>query len=93
VGTLSERTHDYSVRYWGHDYAIHSGRDGGQWLNVSGWGRGIEPADYLILRAGPQGTTRYQVAAIEYSDNPSDMWNAELTFAPRLEPAPLMETL
>lgn len=77
-------THDYTDRGWGHDYTIHTIHDGGQRLSVSGWGDGIQEGDYLILKNGERGS-RYVVSSISYYDDPSDMWKAELTFAPRMQ--------
>lgn len=80
--THTPTTHDYSIRTWGHDYTVHNVNDGGELLDVSGWGRGIRANDYLIMPNG-NGTTRYQVSTIKYYHDPSDMWNATLVFAPR----------
>jgi len=75
------RTHDYSKRYWGHDY-IFNPVDGGKRGQMSGWGEGIKAGDYLILQNG-DATTRYQVTHIEYHNDPEDMWIADVKFAPR----------
>jgi hypothetical protein len=83
-------THDYTRRTWGHDYCILAAHDAGQRLDASGWGpmAGLRPriqrGDYLILVGkGGVGSTRYQVAGIEYRMDPADMWFATLRFAPR----------
>lgn len=77
-------THDYTTRYWGHDYTIINYIDDGQFLSVMGWGRGIKKDDFLILRNG-NGGTRYKVNRINYKADPKDMWDAYLSFAPRTQ--------
>lgn len=76
------QTHDYTRRYYGHDYSIRQAADGGTRLRMTGWGVGIVAGDYLILRNG-DGTTRYQVEQIDYCNDPRDMWFADVAFAPR----------
>lgn len=75
-------THDYSKPRWGRAVEVLSIEDGGQWLRVAGFGRAVGVEDFLIL-PNRDGTTRYQVAAIEYKNNPPDMWFADLVFRPR----------
>lgn len=77
-------THDYTQRYWGHDYTWQS-VDGGLTANVLGWGIGLRTGDYLLLpnRETPDGKTRYQIKSIRYYRDPNDMWDAKLVFAPR----------
>lgn len=79
---LMQKTHDYTQRFWGHDFAIHEVIDKGRKLRTSGFGRGIREGDYLIL-PNEGHTTRYQVENIEYMLDPDDMWFAGLVFAPR----------
>ncbi len=79
---VSPKNHDYTVRTWGHDYTITTVIDGGSCLHLVGWGHGIENGDYLILPNGDE-TTRYMVESIKYKSDPSDMWSAKATFAPR----------
>jgi hypothetical protein len=74
-------THDYTRRGWGHDYTFDP-IDGGKRGQMTGWGRGIEDGDFLILKNG-EGETRYRVENIGYSLDPPDMWFAAVTFAPR----------
>lgn len=38
--TSAQSTHDYTRRYWGHDYSIHRVVDGGQQLRRVRLGRG-----------------------------------------------------
>lgn len=75
------RTHDYTVREWGHD-SVFTPIDGGQRASVSGWGYGLERGDYALFPNGER-TTRYRIDRIEYYRDPPDMWHAEMTFAPR----------
>lgn len=82
--TPSERervTHDYTVREWGHDYTYQP-IDGGLKGKMVGWGVGIEPGDYLIL-PNRDTTTRVRVDRIGYHLDPPDMWEADVSFAPR----------
>ncbi len=76
------KTHDYTRRTFGHDFAITKIFEGGMRVSMMGWGRGISKGDFMILPDG-HGTTRYQIASIRYYDNPSDMWRATAEFAPR----------
>ena len=78
------RTHDYTERYWGHDYTFDP-IDDGMKGHAMGWGTGIEVGDYLLLQNGSD-STRYKVDSINYYADPSDMWSAELSFAPRPRP-------
>lgn len=75
------QTHDYTERYWGHDYTFKP-LVGGLHGRMTGWGRGIKGGDYLIIQNG-QETSRYIVDSISYYRDPSDMWEAEVSFAPR----------
>lgn len=84
------KTHDYTNRYWGHDFAIH--KVDGLRLDMSGWGDGLEVGDFLILpnnRAmggdGARSTTRYRVESVRYTYDPPDMWFVIAVFAPRQE--------
>ena len=81
-------THDYTRRYWGHDYTITDVKSGGQRIFMSGWGRGINKGDFLLLEsqsADPKAnkSTRYKVASARYHADPSDLWAIEAVFAPR----------
>lgn len=78
----TNQTHDYTNRYWGHDYSISQAYDGGQTIEISGWGSGIKKGDYLLLRRGDD-STRYKVKGIRYESDPRDMWFATAKFAPR----------
>jgi hypothetical protein len=82
VSEQEPKTHDYSRPSWGHDYSTVAVIDGGRRLRLGGWGHGISPGDYLILRNWGD-TTRYRVETIEYCENPRDMWFANVAFAPR----------
>lgn len=74
--------HDYTVRGWGHEVIITQVR--GMIIDAVGWGSGVREGDYLLIPNG-DGTTRYQVETITYYPDPSDMWQAELLYAPREE--------
>lgn len=75
-------THDYTHRYWGHDYAILRIEDSGKRLSASGWGRGLAVGDFMLLQ-NEGSSTRYKVEEISYKSDPPDMWSATLSFAPR----------
>ena len=75
-------THDLSDRVWGRNYNIMESIDRGMKLDLIGWHIGIEDGDYLILKNGSD-TTRYVVESINYFSDPSDMWSASVSFAPR----------
>jgi hypothetical protein len=79
---FDHKTHDYTHRYWGHDYNILQILEQGYRLEMMGWGNGIRPGDYLII-ANKDNTTRYKVDTIKYYSDPPDMWAAKLSFAPR----------
>ena len=81
------KTHDYTAPAWGHDYVIHEIIDNGNTLKMMGWGTGLCKGHFLLLRNGTE-STRYQVAEIEYFDDPRDMWRVTATFAPRTETPP-----
>jgi hypothetical protein len=76
------KTHDFSAREWGHNYNILDIKNEGLEINIAGWGRGLSNDDYIIIRNGDD-TTRYKLDAIEYEHDPSDMWFASASFAPR----------
>lgn len=78
-------THDYTQRYWGHDYVIMELIAEGQKLKTCGWGNDIKKNDYLILENNGN-STRYRVKEIRYENDPRDMWFATLGFAPRERP-------
>ena len=76
-------THDYRDhnRYWGHDIVFRP-IDGGHKASASGWGNGLKRGDYILMSNG-DGETRYKIDKIEYCLDPTDMWHADLSFAPR----------
>lgn len=77
------RTHDYTRRYWGHDFAITQVFDGGQHIKVAAWGEGVSEGDYLILPNG-DATTRYRIGKIKRPVfGPGDQWFADCGFCPR----------
>jgi hypothetical protein len=80
---MTNTTHDYTSRYWGHDYAITKVIEDGQQLEVMGWGHGLSKGDFLLLQNGTD-STRYQIKRVKYFTDPKDMWSANLLFAPRI---------
>lgn len=77
-------THDYTKRYWGHDYVFHP-ESGGLKAHMMGWGHGLKAGHFLILQNGA-GSTRYQIKKVKYFDDPPDMWDASVVFSPRQPP-------
>ena len=75
-------THDYTHRGWGHDYIVREVFDGGHVIQVTGFGFGLKPRDYILMQNEGK-TTRYQIDTINYYADPDDMWNATMFFAPR----------
>lgn len=75
------KTYDYTKRYIGHDFIFHP-QDAGLKGHMYGWGLGLVNSDYLILPNGIDNT-RYQIKSISYFLDPSDMWTADVIFAPR----------
>ena len=71
--------HDYTNRYWGHDYTITDVIDGGQQLIAMGWGHGLRVGDFIKIQ-NKDSTTHYRIDEIEYMSDPSDMWDATLIF-------------
>lgn len=75
-------THDYTVRYWGHDYSIQLIE--GETMLMMGWGLEITPGDYLMLfNERIQRLVYYEVTEIDYFIDPIDMWTATVQFVPR----------
>lgn len=76
-------THDYSKRYWGHDYTF-TPIDKGMKADMIGWGKGILAGDYMILEGNTDGsTTRYRVDDISYFSDPNNMFYIKASFALR----------
>ena len=75
-------THDYTKRCWGWSYEIIKIEDGGKRLHLAGWGEDIKQGDYMLMEHDGK-TTRYVFKEIKYCADPTDMWFAWLSFAPR----------
>lgn len=84
---MKPKTHNYTDRFFGHDYVITEVCDNGQKLNMMGWGHGISAGDYILLvrdeKNGTRADTRYKVETITYMADPKDMWTMVAAFAPR----------
>lgn len=77
------RTIDLSAKSWGRDYTF-TPIDGGVKGSVMGWSTPLpREGDYLILRDGPDRTTRYRVKSVKAMHDPPDMFAADVEFAPR----------
>ena len=75
-------THDYTSTGWGHNITILNIKDDGLSISLVGWGMGLSDNDYIIIKNGA-GTTRYRLDSVEYKRDPTDMWIASASFAPR----------
>ena len=77
-------THDYTARYWGHDYTF-TPIDGGIKGRAVGWGDGLRDGDYIIFKnkVSRNGSSRYRIKSVKYFSDPEDMWSADVEFAPR----------
>lgn len=83
--TSRPRTHDYTRRYWGHDYQLIRVIDGGQQLRLGIFGRRFAVGDFLILQ-NRDGSTRYRITEItDHPMDPGDLWFVTAEFAPRSE--------
>lgn len=77
--------HDYSVRFFGHDYVINKVYGEGEEIDLIGWGPGLHQEDFIILQnRGRNNTTQYKLTDVDYYHDPPDMWRARARFAPRL---------
>lgn len=74
-------THDYTRRYWGHDFT-YTANENGRELTLMIWGPKFNVGDYLIL-PNKDRTTRYRITFVEWLHDPSDMYRLEAKFAPR----------
>jgi hypothetical protein len=75
-------THDFTETAWGHNLSILNIEDGGLSITLAGWGMGLSNDDYIIIKNGDD-TTRYKLDSVEYKRDPTDMWFASASFAPR----------
>ena len=78
-------THDYRRSVWGHACNVIKVIDGGQGLDLSGFGRSVKKGDFVILSQRDGSTTRYKITKIMYNSNVYDLWFARAKFAPRQE--------
>jgi hypothetical protein len=76
-------THDFTRSQWGHSLSTFKPLPDNKG-EAMGFGDNIEQGHFLILRNGTS-TTRYRVDSIDYFRDPSDMWQAKLSFSPRPE--------
>lgn len=72
----NKRTHRYTQNTWEQNFALEPIEEGTK-NYMTGQGRGIECGDHIVLQSGSD-VTRYQVEAIDYYSDPSDMWVALL---------------
>jgi hypothetical protein len=76
------KTHDFSHSVWGNA-VYYKVLDDGMVLDAHGFRKGIAVGDYIIIGQANNKSTRYKVDKIKYCTDPSDMWFATLSFAPR----------
>ena len=85
------KTHDYTIRVWGHSYNVINVIDEGIELDMFVFSDTIlRDGDYMIMTnsAPPPGkndTTRYQIVTRERMVDPMDMYRVRARFAPREE--------
>ena len=79
---MANNTHDYTQRYFGHDCRLNLLNDKDLKILLTGWKRGIEAHDFILLPKG-KDSTRYKTDEIKYYSAPLDMWKATASFAPR----------
>lgn len=77
------KTHDYTQSVWGHACNVLEVIDGGQKLELAGFGYGVKKGDFVILANRQGETTRYKITKIKYTFGVRDMWFANAKFAPR----------
>lgn len=76
--------HDYTQRYWGHDYTWDPDPGSeGVTGSAMGWGHDIQDGDVLLLKGPSGGPSPYLVESIEYFPDPRDMWKARLRYSPK----------
>ncbi len=73
------KLHDYTKRFWGHDYTWMPNDDGGVTGTAMGWGYGLETDDYTLLAASGNGAS-YKIVEVRYYGDPADMWQAKLRY-------------
>lgn len=78
---MASREHDYTHRYWGHDFTFDP-IDGGQRGRMCVFGRTPRVGDHLILPNG-SGTTRYRIESVRSPSDPGDQHFLDVAFDPR----------
>jgi MioC protein len=77
------RMFDLRSRYWGHDYTW-TPEEGGLKGRLTGWHTPrLRKGDFVVI--GKDEGSRYRIDEIEHYSNPSDMYTAKVSFAPRIE--------
>lgn len=78
--------HNYTKRYWGHDYGIREVVGYGKELKLYGWGSGLKTGHCLLLeKEGDFAGTQYRIKDIRYELNPTDMWWVTAVYVPRTQ--------
>lgn len=81
MSETNSKVHDYRQCGWGHNAYLTHTNDGGRTGSMSGWGRFIEPGDFVVLANGDDFAS-YRVDRIKYNSNPPDQWHAQVTWVP-----------
>ena len=76
----SYRIHDYTKRYWGHDYTFDP-RNGGYTAHMTIFGHNLNKGDLLLLASGNDRHC-YKISNIKGFDDPSDMYSLSVEFVP-----------
>lgn len=69
------QTHDYTNRYFGHDYTLMSVEKDN--VKIAGWGSGLKVNDYILIQAKDEKSSKLQILEIDYKKNTNNMWFAK----------------
>jgi hypothetical protein len=75
------RIHDYSLRYWGHDFTLQPDADPVT-ARIAGWGHGLREHDLLLIPRQAGGKCIYEIETLRWASNVDDMWFAGCRFVP-----------
>lgn len=67
------RIHDYTRRYFGHDFTVSPHADPVT-ADITGWGHGLRKQDFLLIPRPGGGRCIYEIETLRYTLDPADMW-------------------
>ena len=70
--------HDYSNRYWGHDFVFMGADADKKIISLTGWGSGLRNGDYFKYETYDHRIVTYRIKEVDYYRDPRDMWKAQL---------------